>query len=224
MRFSFVHIPKTGGTFFKRWVISASNKNSTSVEYLSHAYPYSVECLGWGSWENPQKIDKISLFNQYDPSSIETLVVTVRNPFSILKSYFLHETKAGESGWANCRTIHKSDSFQDFVDLYLDKNMSWHLPPMKKSLFSMIYDRGGKLVTDNMVVLKLEEFPKCIERFCADNDLDCGRNDIDKLEARGRGTNVSSLKLNLRYTDTQVKKLSELWQKDLERFGYKGEK
>ena len=205
----FTGILKTGGTSLRSML---KRHNNPKLRGLDHGYFY----YPWDSKEDEKKYwtDQGFLSKPYFPElyqELYTYVGIVRNPFDILVSYYYHGRTPGPkyNGWANVNIIHNLNSFSDFVDYYLDPSKPWHLPPMKKSMFSFLYDKQGKIITD--AIFKLENIHK-LNQFLIMLGL-------DELNHE----NKTAHKLNhysQYYKPEQVEALTNLWKKDLEYFNY----
>jgi hypothetical protein len=106
--------------------------------------------------------------------------------------------------------IHGFNSWWEFLDSYIDPNFEWHLPPMKKSLYSFAYDKDFNLIIDRF--FKLEE-----------------KDELNKfLKSKGRGNlgfNKATVtkkieKYDKYYKEHHIKSLNKIWEKDLKHFGY----
>tara|TARA_A100001201_G_C4050291_1_gene189455 strand:+ start:128 stop:751 length:624 start_codon:yes stop_codon:yes gene_type:complete len=135
----------------------------------------------------------------------DDFIAIVRNPFDIFVSYYEHQDR---KGWGNVNIALDIKSFEQFFEYYTNPEITWHLPPMKKSMFSFIYDKDDNLmITD---YYKLEEINKL--------NLFLNSIDLPSLEV----SNVTKNKKDYRtyYTPDMVSKLKEIWKKDLEYFKY----
>ena len=245
IKWLFIHLPKTGGTYFKNVLKCGRDRHISSplsgvemlgpdVENLAHAFPYNFTVDGW----NP-KADKYSdmpflkdmPFNRvyrgtYKPEIDNVDYVTiVRNPFSMLYSYWRYQPKAHEDwtansikygGWANCNTLMNTPTFSDFVEHYLDPEKVWHIPPLKQNLFAQLYNKDGSLVPRMENVLRCENLKNDIVNWCELNKIS-----YTTMVPLGSG-NINPDKQNYRdkYTPLQVYKLEQHWAQILETFGY----
>ena len=200
----FTAIQKTGTTSIKSLL---KENNTPFIKILDHGYlfnPFKNEedkKKYWTGQGFKSKIDNSEAYYEND-----THLTVVRNPFDILVSYHYHNW---QYGWANVNRIHETYKWVDFVNHYLDPDKPWHLPPMKKSMFSFIYDKNDNMYIDGY--FKLENIHKLNTFFLTLN--------LPKL----KNTNRTEYKVkNYRdyYTTEQVKALSKLWEKDLDYFKY----
>ena len=209
---AFVRIQKCG---------SQSMKDSCggNLQMLNHGYSYDINKKITGDiWLNLPIWDK----NKYD-----NLYALVRNPFDVLKSYYFHnhskkhkdtaKSKGQFSvdynridGWMFVNQIHGFNSWWEFLDSYIDPNCEWHLPPMKKSLYSFAYDRDFNLIIDKF--FKLEEQDE-LNTF------------LKSKGKRGIGFNKATVthkveKYDKYYKEHHIKSLNKIWENDLKHFGY----
>lgn len=209
---AFVRVQKCG---------SMSLKQSCGgiIQMLNHGYCYDIKQDVTGDiWLN------LPIWNK---DKYDKLYALVRNPFDVLKSYYFHNHSTTHKdnakskgqfsvdynridGWMFVNQIHKFNSWWEFLDSYIDPNFEWHLPPMKKSLYSFAYDENFNLVIDDF--FKLEEKEK-LNKF---------------LKSKGRGSlgfNKSTVtkkveKYDRYYKPHHVDALNKIWEKDLKYFGY----
>ena len=214
----FIRIPKTGSTS-----LGDSLYLSKNIDFLyTHQYCYKQpsDNTGW-LWSND------GTFPNWDKNNYRKIYAVVRNPFDLLLSYYYHnflkddKVRAQEigintnfnkmhSGWLFCNQIHSFNSWEVFLESYIDPNFQWHLPPMKKSLFSMAYDKEDNLIIDRY--FKIEN-PNNINQFLKYHNLPIlGKSNITKNK-----------KVKKHYTPNQVEKLNKIWERDLKYFNYKYE-
>ena len=211
----FIRIPKTGSLSLENSLNSSKN-----IAFLSlHPYCYEQPSIntGWLGGENFPHFNK-NLYNK--------IYSLVRNPFDILISYYYHTEsidayqKAQKigiqfnsnklDGWFYVNQIHNFKSWEEFLENYINPNFKWHLPPMKKSLFSMAYDKDWNLIIDRY--FKIEN-PNNINSFLQYNNLLI----LDRL-------NITKNKVKKKhYTPNQVEKLNKIWERDLKYFNYRYE-
>jgi len=209
---AFVRVQKSGSMSLKQ----ACGGN---LQMLNHGYSYDIKKKVTGDiWLN------LPIWNK---DKYEKLYALVRNPFDVLKSYYFHnhskkhkdtaKSKGQFSvdynridGWMFVNQIHGFNSWWEFLDSYIDPNFEWHLPPMKKSLYSFAYDKDFNLIIDRF--FKLEE-----------------KDELNKfLKSKGRGNlgfNKSTVtkkveKYDRYYKPHHVDTLSKIWKRDLDHFGY----
>jgi hypothetical protein len=190
---AFIRIPKTGSTSLKS---SIQNSNTiTFVGYSGHSYCYNIEGYPY-----------------FNPLDYNKLYILIRNPFDVLISYYYHTHKNSKKieGWNYCNLKHNFKSWEEFLESYINPNFKWHIPQMKKSLFSMAYDKDWNLIIDRY--FKIEN-PNNINNFLQYNNLPI----LNKL-------NITKNKLRKKhYTPEQVEKLNKIWERDLNHFNYKYE-
>lgn len=266
----FIHIPKTGGTWFKNALgigdadslvrpTEPSMDNPTPIELiarmrseirmktgsprerqphdyienLAHAFPYRFTVDGW----NP-KASKYSYMSflkdmpyhrYYDPNYTEKVdnidyVTIIRNPFSMLYSYWRYMPKDQSDwtastpplgGWANCNVVMDLHSFSDFVEHYLDLEKKWHVPPFKENLFAQLYRKDGTLVPKTENILKCEHLKVDFVRWCKRNDIPYREVPMDK-----RNINPVHDTYEGKYTLRQVHLLEQVWHEQLKAFNY----
>ena len=167
------------------------------IKLLYHGFCYSPDkIIGW-KWRGVNK----QIFKVED---YETLYATVRNPFDLLLSYYTH-SKDGD-GWGDCNNIHSIHSWEDFLHKYTDPEFEWHIPEMKKSLFSFLYDEDGNVVANK--VFKYENLNEIEEYF-----------NIKLPEINFTSKKLASYKEV--YSPYYVDTLSRIWKRDLEQFNYR---
>ena len=92
--------------------------------------------------------------------------------------YFYLDT----TGWANCNKIHNFNSFDKFIEGYLNSNINWHYPIMHKHIFGQLYDES-RLVVKRENILRLETINKDLINFKERYNLDI-ITDLDKKTAK----------------------------------------
>tara|TARA_X000001036_G_scaffold440137_1_gene494841 strand:- start:1973 stop:2626 length:654 start_codon:yes stop_codon:yes gene_type:complete len=209
---AFVRLQKCG---------SQSMKDSCqgNLHMLNHGYCYDIKKKITGDiWLN---------LPIWDKDKYEKLYALVRNPFDALKSYYFHNHSIKHKltaknkaqfpvdynridGWCFVNQIHEFNSWWDFLDSYIDPNFEWHLPPMKKSLYSFAYDKDFNLVIDRF--FKLEEKDE-LNKFLKSKGM------------RNLGYNKATVtqkveKYNRYYKPHHVDALNKIWDRDLEYFEY----
>lgn len=199
----FTSIQKTGGTSLRNAI---KTKNDFKIRFFDHGYVYDP-------WESKEKEDKYwnnlnfkssaNISKDYNP--LNTIISVIRNPFDIFVSYFLHSNK---DGWGLVNKLHNLHTFDQFVEYYLSPDKEWHLPPMKNSMFSFIYNKQGELISD--LCYKLENVEK-IETLLAGL----------KIPPMGF-SNKTILKDDYRryYKTQQIDALNKVWKRDLDYFKY----
>jgi hypothetical protein len=152
-------------------------------------------------------------------------VTIVRNPFSMLYSYWRYMPKDQSDwtadtpplgGWANSNVVMNIHSFSDFVDHYLDPEKKWHVPPLKGNLFAQIYRTDGTLVPKMANILRREHLK--VDFVCW-----CERNNIpyrDIVPMSMHNINPVPDTYEDKYTLRQVYLLEQAWEEQLKTFDY----
>lgn len=203
---AFVRIQKSGSTSLKK-----SLDVSNHIIMLEHAYSYPIGNVNGWVWRGDRETDNWSNeFPNFKKESFNKIYALVRNPFDVLISYYYHSNKDSKNidGWANCNKVHGFKSWEEFLESYIDSSFEWHIPPMKKSMFSFAYDSLDNIIVDDF--FKLEE-PDKLNQFLIEN----------KLPTMGV-ENVTMYKNHTKphYTNEQITKLSKIWETDLKYFLY----
>jgi hypothetical protein len=204
----FTSIQKTASTSLAT-LLDKREKHIGKAKVLHHGYFYDP-------WESQEEKEKYWLnFGWSDPiigSKVkpeDIIFATVRNPFDIFVSYYLH---AREDGWAKVRVVHNIRTFDEFVDRYIDPSFKWHLPPMKHSMYSFIKYKDGRYIPDGY--FKVEEIEK-LNQF------------LKTLGYSGlpfeNKTFLKTEHYSKYFKPTQVDALTEIWKEDLFKFGYQYE-
>jgi hypothetical protein len=221
MELVFVKVPKTASTFFeKNFDLKYGNigGNHKRVRSVGHSWLYPTQIKGWRDWDFPEQ--EWGMYRDVDTYFLkptDRVVTIVRNPFALLFSYFNYD-------WAWCRSSHElptkeytKEDFQKFVDIYLDDTIPFHVPAFKKSLFSQLKDKDGKWILENdSIVIRFERLNEDIKLFS--NLINVPITDYSnnaKNEAGKKPCNWWEA-----YREDQIHKLTELWNDDLEYFGY----
>ena len=201
---SFVRIQKSGSTSLRH---SLSNNDKVSV--LDHSYCYNVTYFDFN-------IDEIKLekktFRNFELNQYDNIYAVIRNPFDILISYYHHQHGAVgfNEGWSFCNTIHNVKSWREFLDYYIDPNKPWHLPPMKRSMFSFARNGYGNLIIDDY--FKIEESSK-LENYVRS----VGGTSLGMMNKTAKRPKKDTREF---YTDSDIKSLSKIWERDLDEFKY----
>ena len=222
MKYLFIKVPKTGSTFFEknfRDRESIANDKSIHIQTVGHSWIYPTQIKGWRDWDFAEQTP--GLFrdvNVFELESDDKIVTIVRNPFSLLFSYFNYN-------WANCRNFHNlptteytKKDFQQFVDIYLDRSIVFHAPAFRNSLFSQLKDtKGNWLLDESSIVLRFESLREDIHKFSELSGIEIIDSSDNAKNEAGFGKPCQWWEA---YREDQVKKLNELWREDLEYFGY----
>lgn len=199
-----IHIPKTGGTSF-------------NCKHLKNWNYEHMFCVG-GLTRIPYK-DGGFIYHQspvwrkhnfkFKPNY---KIATVRNPFDLLTSYYLHNDDAHtDYGWTNVRHVHNIETFEDFIYKYCDPDFEWHVPQLKKFLFSQMFDREHNCVPD--IILKYERLTEGYDML---NKLGFGINTkiyINKSHAKTK-------KYYEYYSDEMVELVNDFCRRELDMFDY----
>ena len=228
----FIHIPKTGGTFFKN-SIGVAGMRHAQVSNLAHAFPYHFTVDGWNPNANKYSLmpwlKNMQYHRVYNPDyTAETdnldYVTIIRNPFDLFYSYWRYVPKdmsdwtansVPVSGWANCNGLMGTATFSDFVEHYLDPEKEWHIPPLKTNLFAQIYRKDDTLIPKPENILRCEHLQVELVRWCEKNEIPYQHVPQDK-----RNINPVSDNHYDKYTTLQRYKLGEVWKEQLRTFEY----
>lgn len=146
----FIHIPKTSG----------SSLSSKQIIKLGHGF--NVKNI----YRTPASKKGHSTFiscywDVYNyPKIPNTKISIIRNPFSLLCSYYHHgkelvlNGKYCHSGWACVNYTHTFKSFKEFIVAYCNPNFKWHIPQLQKFLFSQLFDKNHNCAAD--IIIKYE--------------------------------------------------------------------
>ena len=219
MRYIFLNIPATeGNTFEKNFHAQfATIDNEEHVLFCAgHSWTYPTKIKGWRDWDFPQQepgifrnVGMVKVFKD------DTVISIIKNPFLLLFDYYKND-------WADCRTyqnisnkeLTKKD-FRYFVDMYLDDSSQFHAPAFKQSMFSQLKDEDGNWLTNKFIIIKHENLLEDVDKFVKTLHFSI-KTPFTKSEET---ENWESF-----YTDTQIKRLAELWKDDLEKFSYSSPK
>jgi hypothetical protein len=203
---AFIRIQKSGSTSLKKCLDTSDN-----IIMLAHAYSYPIGNINGWSWEGEYESNNWSNeFPTFKTESFNKIYALVRNPFDILISYYYHSNKNNKNidGWANCNIVHGFKSWEEFLESYIDPSYEWHIPPMKKSMFSFAYDCVGNIIVDDF--FKLEEIDK-LNHFLIENKLPIMSTENVTMHKNHK---------KIHYNSEQIIKLSKIWEMDLKYFSY----
>ena len=240
----YIHIPKTGGTWFKNAMGFDTHAQTVMhhaldparlvrIENLAHAFPYNFTVDGWDpksakyshmTFLKNKPYHRIFSPNYTEENDHMEYVATVRNPFSMLYSYWRYHPKDQSDwtadtpplgGWANCNVVMDIHSFHDFVEYYIDDDKVWHVPPLKENLFAQLYRKDGTLIPKRENVMRCEHLKVEAVRWCERNDIPWCDVPMDKR-------NINPVKDTYidKYTPLQQYMLEQKWAEILETFGY----
>jgi len=221
MKFVFVKIPKTGSTFFEK----NFNKKRTKINgrlwliwSVGHSWLYPTQIKGWRDWDfEDQTPGLFRDVNTFKLQHGDRIVTIVRNPFELLFSYFNYN-------WSWCRNYHNlpeyeytAEDFQKFVDIYLDDEVEFHAPALKKSLFSQLRNKKGEwILKGNSIILRFERLKEDIESFSKLVQIPI----TDYSDSAQNRAAVKPCNWWEAYREDQIEKLNKLWAEDLDYFGY----
>jgi len=146
----FIHIPKSGGTTIQDQYCSGNNQlifkhegehpSCLSKEFIKQRCSYN--------WDTYLLTDPLFL-------SCKVKFTIIRNPFDMLKSYFL-------SRWGDYDTGIKEKLpqkiFKELIEQYCSSNEKWHIPLLKQFLYNQIFDDNGNCCCDYAIIFdKLNE-------------------------------------------------------------------
>lgn len=148
-KYYFIHIPKTAGTFIQNIYCNKENNNSSNYIILKHEGEHP-SCLSKEFIKkNCQYNWDTYLLKDNRFLSCDIKFTIIRNPFDMLKSYFL-------SRWGDCDTGVKTKlpnkSFKDLIKLYCSPDEKWHIPLLKKFLYNQLFDDDGNCHCDYAII------------------------------------------------------------------------
>ena len=148
-KYYFIHIPKTAGTFIQNVYC---NKNSNNlINYIilkpdgEHPSCLNKEFIK----QNCEYYWDTYLLEDASFLSSDIKFTIIRNPFDMLKSYFL-------SRWGDCDLGIKNKlpkkNFKELVKLYCSPDEIWHIPLLKKFLYNQLFDADGNCCCDYAII------------------------------------------------------------------------
>lgn len=142
MRLYFIHIPKTGGTFIQNEYCNKSNIIKHIGEHPSCLSKEFIEKNCNYKWDT-------YLLNSDLFLSCPIKFTVIRNPFDLLKSYFLSRWGDWDAGM---KIKLPKKNFKELIIDYCDPSLEWHLPLMKKFLYNQIFDDNGNCHCDYAII------------------------------------------------------------------------
>ena len=156
----FNHIPKCGGTGFLTNINKVKNQNKIKIIHSIPFHCFNVSNIKYiSNGKGYPGFPKI--FPKYEYPIKNNLKLTIiRNPFDWLCSYYFNGDKLNmdgsycHSGWASVNYTHQFKTFKEFITSYCDKDFEWHVPALKKFIYSQLFDKDDKCVIN--IIIKLE--------------------------------------------------------------------
>lgn len=209
MNVIFVNVPKTGGEFFEKNFdgnVCNIKGQSGRVFSVGHSWSYPTKIKGWLDWDNVNPVEgKYNDVMVYSVPTNTNVATIIRNPFNLLIDYY-------NDDWAWCKKYQNVDTFEEFVDSYLDETIGFHVPAFKKSLFTQLKnERGEWLIDSKSFVLRYEQLTQDLNLFSKMTNI--------KLTTIPPFKPIS-YNWKKHYREDQILKLSKLWKTDLEYLGY----
>lgn len=202
-KFLFIHIPKTAGTSIRRvlspWCVRPARSQYRRL--LSHLPVPEDPMKAWLRIHDTARWARMKLPREVFENSLKFAVV--RNPYDYAVSYF--EFQRGNPA-SSRHAKAQGEDFPAFLERMARKN---RIKGIRQS--EWVTDRAGRIIVDRILHFeRLEtEFPALLEEL-----------GIADAEALPR-VNASERKDYLSYYDDVTRRLAtDLFQRDLELFGY----
>ena len=141
MNLYFIHIPKSAGTFIQN-VYSNTNIKKLEGEHPSCLSKEFIQKNCNYKWDT--FLLKSDLF-----ISCPIKFTIIRNPYDLLKSYFLSRWGDYDLGM-KCKLPTKN--FKELIIDYCDPLIEWHIPLMKKFLYHQLFDDNGNCHCDYAII------------------------------------------------------------------------
>ncbi len=191
---TFVHIPKTGGTYV------SSCFPSNGFVTLNHML--LREDL------TDQYIPKGLMGTKWKSTSKYVLFSTVRNPLTFFRSYYHHVIGHGQyhnHDHYDFKTAQKG--FEYLLQTILDRDDVW---PCRKFLYPQLFDQSGRLIVS--WINRNENL---------DNDMKCFAEKIGYPYLPGEKKRVAPVKdLKEYYSESLMEMVREVYTREFEVFGY----
>jgi hypothetical protein len=206
----FIHIPKSGGTTIQDQYCIGKNKIifKHEGEHPSCLSKTFIKSNCNYNWDTYLLTDPIFL-------ACKVKFTIIRNPFDMLKSYFLSRWGDYDSGIKE-KLPHKN--FKELIKLYCSSEENWHIPLLKKFLYNQIFDDNGNCCCDYAVIF--DNLNDGFEQLLKINGYDVEKINLHK--------NVSNTKNYKNYYDEEMIELvNNKCRRELDMFnfdfnGYKG--
>lgn len=181
---------------------------SQSVEIdtsYANMWNYPTEIKGWKDWDNQTR--EQGLFHSvgsFDLNSDDRIITIIKDPFHVLYDYWY-------TNWAWNRVQHSTETFSEFVDIYLNRSVVFHVPAFRKSLFSQLKDiEGNWLLDENSILLSYTNLKEDVVQLSKQFNI--------HIDNYNEFITPNSFERDKFYTNEQITKLSELWADDLDYF------
>ena len=204
----FIHIPKTGGTYIQDEYCKVTNIKKHHAEHPSCLSKEFIQKNCTYNWDT--YLLKSELF-----LSCPIKFTIIRNPFDLLKSYFLSRWGDGDAG-----VIKKlpKKQFNELISDYCNPDVEWHIPLFKKFLYHQLFDDNGNCCCDYAIIydnLK-EGFQELSKK--TNNNYTYSNNILNSSNTRNYKTYYNNEMINM--VNKKCKKELELFNFDFD--GYKG--
>jgi hypothetical protein len=208
MNIYFIHIPKTGGTFIQDEYCNESNIKKHIGQHPSCLSKEFIQKNCTYKWDT-------YLLNSELFLSCPIKFTVIRNPFDLLKSYFLSRWGDWDGGM---KTKLPRNNFKELIIDYCNPSIKWHVPLMKKFLYHQLFDDNGNsqcdyaIIYDNLKEGLLELFKKTDNNYKFSN----------KIKNKSSTKNYKEY-----YDDEMINMVNKKCKNELEMFnfdfnGYKG--
>jgi hypothetical protein len=137
----FIHIPKTAGTFIQNNITNGIDIVKHEGEHPSCLSKPFIQKNCKYNWDSYLLTDNLFL-------SCDIKFTVIRNPYDMLKSYFL--SRWGDYDLGIKDKLPKAD-FKTLINKYCtDKD--WHIPLLQKFLYHQIFDDNGNSCCDYAII------------------------------------------------------------------------